>query len=152
MPSYLRNPRESLLWSTGRSLELLLRAEHVRVAALLLAAIHRPSVEAGVALAANHLVAIVLARQDGERWLNDASTKPKHKVQRRLLLDVIIAQRAAILELLPCEDQALLIGWNTLLVLDLRLDIVDGVGGLHIERDGFTRQRLDEYLHGGQHT
>jgi len=37
-------------------------------------------------------------------------------VQRALLLDVVVGQRAAILELLAGEDQALLVRGNTLLV------------------------------------
>jgi hypothetical protein len=45
-------------------------------------------------------------------------------VQRRLLLDVVVGQGAAVLELLACEDQALLVWGNALLVLDLGFDIV----------------------------
>jgi hypothetical protein len=36
-----------------------------------------------------------------------------------------------------------------LLVLDLALDLVDGVGGLDLERDRFAGERLDENLHAG---
>jgi len=53
-------------------------------------------------------------------------------VKRRLLLDVIIGQGAPILQLLAREDQALLVGRDPFLVLNLRLDIVDGVGCLYI--------------------
>jgi len=42
-------------------------------------------------------------------------------------LDVIVAEGSAILELLSSEDESLLIGGNTFLVLDLGLDVVDGV-------------------------
>jgi len=45
-----------------------------------------------------------------------------------LLLDVIIGQSATVLELLSGEDQTLLIRWDSLLVLNLGLDIIDGVG------------------------
>ena len=34
-----------------------------------------------------------------------------------------------------------------LLVLDLGLDIVDGVRRLHLESDGLTREGLDKDLH-----
>ena len=44
-----------------------------------------------------------------------------------LLLDVVIGEGTAILELLSGEDQTLLIGRNTFLVLDLGLDIINGV-------------------------
>ena len=51
-----------------------------------------------------------------------------------------------ILEHIPSEDEALLVGRDALLVLDLRLHVVDGVRGLHLQRDGLARQRLDEDL------
>jgi hypothetical protein len=62
------------------------------------------------------------------------------------LLDVVVAQGAAILELLAGEDQALLVRGNALLVLDLGLDVVDGVARLDIKGDGLTRQGLDETI------
>jgi hypothetical protein len=62
------------------------------------------------------------------------------------LLDVVVAQSAAILELLAGEDQALLVRGDALLVLDLGLDVVDGVAGLDIQGNGLTRQGLDETI------
>jgi hypothetical protein len=62
------------------------------------------------------------------------------------LLDVVVAQSAAILELLAGEDQALLVRGDALLVLDLGLDVVDGVARLDIEGNGLTRQGLDETI------
>ena len=38
-------------------------------------------------------------------------------------------------------------GWLTLLVLDLTLDVVDGVAGLHLQGDGLPCESLDEDLH-----
>lgn len=46
-----------------------------------------------------------------------------------------------------CEDQALLVGWDTFLILDLSFNVFNGVGRLHIEGDGLARQGLDENLH-----
>lgn len=60
------------------------------------------------------------------------------------LLDIIITQRPAILELLAREDQALLVGRDALLVLDLGLDVVDGVGRFDLERDGLAGEGFDE--------
>jgi len=40
-------------------------------------------------------------------------------VERALLLDVVVRERAAVLELLAGEDEALLVGRDPLLVLDL---------------------------------
>jgi hypothetical protein len=55
-------------------------------------------------------------------------------VKGGLLLNVVVAQGTAILKLLACENQALLVRRNAFLVLNLGLDIVDGVGGLNLER------------------
>merc|ERR1740115_710610 len=76
-----------------------------------------------------------------------ATAQAQHQVQRRLLLDVVVRQSATVLELLAREDQTLLVRRDTLLVLDLGLDVLDGVAALHLERDGLARQCLDEDLH-----
>jgi hypothetical protein len=65
------------------------------------------------------------------------------------LLDVVVAQSAAILELLASEDQTLLVRGDALLVLDLGLDVVDGVARLDVEGNGLTRQGLDETISSG---
>jgi hypothetical protein len=66
------------------------------------------------------------------------TTQTEDEVEGALLLDVVIAQGAAILELLSGEDKALLVWGNALLVLDLALHIVDGVAGLNLEGDGLA--------------
>lgn len=55
-----------------------------------------------------------------------------------LLLNVVVGESATILELLASEDETLLIRRNTFLVLDLALDVVDGVRGLHLEGDSLA--------------
>jgi hypothetical protein len=60
------------------------------------------------------------------------------------LLNVVVAKSTTILKLLSGEDQTLLVGGDALLVLDLGLDIVDGVGGLDLKGDGLAREGLDE--------
>ena len=45
----------------------------------------------------------------------------------RLLLDVVVRKGPTILQLLAGKDQTLLVRGDALLVLDLGLDIVDGV-------------------------
>uniref|UniRef100_A0A453GZZ4 Uncharacterized protein n=1 Tax=Aegilops tauschii subsp. strangulata TaxID=200361 RepID=A0A453GZZ4_AEGTS len=128
-------------------LDLLLGPQLVAVATLLLAAVDSPWMQPGVALAADHLLLVVLAGEGLERGLDDAPAEAEHEVQRRLLLDVVVGQRAPVLQLLPREDQPLLVRRDPLLVLDLGLDIVDGVAALDLERDGLARQGLDEDLH-----
>ena len=62
-----------------------------------------------------------------------SSTQTKHQMQGRLLLNVVVRKGAAVLQLLSSEDQTLLIWGNSLLVLDLGLDVLDGVRGLDIQ-------------------
>ena len=88
-----------------------------------------------------------LARQGLHEDLH-ATSQAQHQVEGGLLLDVVIRKGAAILQLLACKDQALLVRWDPLLVLDLGLDIVNGVTGLDVEGDGLARQGLHEDLHG----
>ena len=59
-------------------------------------------------------------------------------MERRLLLDVVIAEGASVLELLPGEDETLLIGGDALLVLDLGFDVVNCVRWLDVEGDGLA--------------
>merc|ERR1712072_551560 len=54
------------------------------------------------------------------------STETEHKVQGGLLLDVVVLESAAILELLAGEDETLLVRGDALLVLDLGLHGLDG--------------------------
>ncbi len=114
------------------------------MAALALAAVGGTGRETSVALAADLLVAVVLAGQHLERGLNDTTAQTEHKVERRLLLDVVVRERAAVLELLTGKDQTLLVGGNPFLVLNLGLNIVDGVRGLHLKGNGLTCREWNE--------
>jgi len=75
------------------------------------------------------------------------TTESENQVKSRLLLNVIIRKSSAILELLSSKDQTLLVWGNALLVLDLGLNIVDGIGGFDFESDGLASEGLDEDLH-----
>ena len=75
------------------------------------------------------------------------TTEAEHQVEGGLLLDVVVSKGSAILQLLASEDETLLVRRNALLVLDLGLDIVDGVAALDLEGDGLPGQGLDEDLH-----
>ena len=54
-------------------------------------------------------------------------------MEGRLLLNVVIGQRPAVLQLLASEDEPLLVRGDSLLVLDLGLNILDRVRGLHLK-------------------
>merc|ERR1711998_580443 len=75
------------------------------------------------------------------------STQAEHEVESGFLLDVVVLQSAAILELLASEDKALLVGRDTFLVLNLSLDSLDCVGSFHLKGDSFACQRLHKDLH-----
>lgn len=72
--------------------------------------------------------------------LLSSSSQSQNQMKGRLLLDVVIGESSTIFELFTSEDQSLLVWGNTFLVLDLGLDVVDGVRGLDFEGDGFTRE------------
>ena len=70
----------------------------------------------------------------------------------RFLLNVVVGQRATIFQLLAGKDKTLLVRGDALLVLDLGFNIVNGVRGLDLQRDGLPRQRLHEDLHSATET
>merc|ERR1712003_600374 len=76
-----------------------------------------------------------------------ASPESENQMERALLLDVVVGESSSVLQLLASEDQPLLIWGDSLLVLDLSLDVLDGVGRFDLEGDGLASQGLDEDLH-----
>ena len=97
------------------------------MSALFLAAVRGTGRETGVAFSADGLLAVEGAGEGGEGGVVDSATEAKHQVEGRLFLDVVVRKGAAVLELLSGEDQSLLIGGDSLLVLNFLLDVVDGV-------------------------
>jgi uncharacterized protein (AIM24 family) len=75
------------------------------------------------------------------------TTETEHQVQGGLLLDVVVGKSSAILQLLTSENKTLLVRWDAFLVLNLSLDVLDGVRGLYFKCDGLAGQGLDEDLH-----
>jgi len=99
---------------------------------------------------------------NGVRWLNlegdglssesldedlHTSSESENEMESGLLLDIVVRESSAILKLLTGEDKSLLIGWDSFLILDLGLDVLNGVCWLDIEGDGLTSEGLDEDLH-----
>ena len=64
-----------------------------------------------------------------------------------LLLNVVVGEGAAILELLSGENQTLLVRGDALLILNLGLHVLNGVRRLHLKGDGLASEGLDEDLH-----
>lgn len=48
-------------------------------------------------------------------------------MQGGLLLDIVVGEGSSVLKLLPSKDQTLLVRGDALLILDLGLDIIDGI-------------------------
>merc|ERR1712223_2134979 len=65
------------------------------------------------------------------------SSQPQDQMEGRLFLDIVIGQSPAVLELLASADQPLLVRGDSLLVLDLSLDVLNAVASLDLQRDGF---------------
>ena len=76
-----------------------------------------------------------------------ATSEAENQVESGLLLDVVVGEGSAVFKLLSSKDETLLIWGDAFLVLDLGLDVFDGVRGLDIESDGFSGKGLDENLH-----
>jgi len=76
-----------------------------------------------------------------------SSPETKDEMKSGFLLDVVVREGAAVLELLSGEDEALLVRGDSFLVLDLGLDVVDGVAGFDVEGDGLAGECLYEDLH-----
>jgi hypothetical protein len=77
----------------------------------------------------------------------ESSSQSKDEVKCRLLLNVVIGESSAVLKLLSSENESLLIWRDTFLVLDLGLDVLNGITWLDIEGDGLSGEGLDEDLH-----
>ena len=76
-----------------------------------------------------------------------ATSESEDEMEGRLLLNVVVRKGSAILKLLTSEDESLLVWGDALLILDLGLDVLNGVCGLNIKGDGLTSESLDEDLH-----
>jgi len=68
-------------------------------------------------------------------------------VQSWLLLNVVVGEGAAILQLFAGKDQPLLIWGNTFLVLDLCFNVLNGVRRLNLKSNGLASQSFDKNLH-----
>ena len=90
-------------------------------------------------------------RRRTERSVRWASTNKNGdrltEMKGGLLLNAVVGEGMAIFVLLPGKDQAPLVRGNALLVLNLSLDVVDGIGGLDLKGNGSTRSGLDEDPH-----
>jgi len=66
------------------------------------------------------------------------TTKAEDEVEGGLLLNIVIGKGAAVFKLFASENETLLVWRDALLVLNLALDVVDGVRALNLEGDGLA--------------
>ncbi len=69
-----------------------------------------------------------------------------------LLLDVVVGESSSVLELLSGKDQSLLVGRDSFLVLDLLLDVLNGIAGLYFQSDCLSSKSFDKDLHSSSQT
>ena len=117
------------------------------MSALLLPAVSSPRWKSGVTLTADSLLAIESLSQESKGRIVNSSAKTENQVKGGLLLDVVIRESTAVLELLSSKNQTLLIRGDSFLILDLGLYIIDGVRRLDLKGDGLAGEGLDEDLH-----
>jgi len=89
-----------------------------------------------------------LAGKGLDEDLHGTTSKTKDQVEGGLFLDVVVRKGSSVFQLLSSEDQSLLFRRNALFVLDLGLDIGDGVVGFNVQRNRLAGEGLDENLHG----
>jgi len=89
-----------------------------------------------------------LSREGLDEDLHGTTAKTKNKMKGRLFLNVVIRKRSAVFQLLSSEDQSLLLRWDSFLVLDLGLDVLNGVIRLDVQGNRLSGEGLDEDLHG----
>lgn len=70
--------------------------------------------------------------------LLSSSSKTEDQMKGGFLLDVVIRQSTTIFQLFTSKNQSLLIRWNSFLILNLSLNIVNRIIRLNIERDCFS--------------
>merc|ERR1712227_353015 len=75
------------------------------------------------------------------------SSQSENQMKSAFLLDVIVGEGSSIFKLLSGKDQSLLVWGNAFLVLDLGLDVLNGVRWFNLKSDGLASQSLHEDLH-----
>ena len=72
--------------------------------------------------------------------------KRLNKMQRPFFVDVVIGKRSSVFQRKTIVGQSLLVRRDSLFLLHLLLDVLDGVAGIDLQRDSLARQRPYENL------
>jgi hypothetical protein len=84
---------------------------------------------------------------DEEGDFLDVEGDTNEELQAGLLLDVVVSERPAVLQLFTSADEALELLWDALFVVHLLLYGLHCVAALHLEGNRAPREGLDEDLH-----
>ena len=87
-----------------------------------------------------------LSRQSLDEDLH-SSSQSKNEMKSGFLLNVVVTECPSIFQLLSCEDQSLLIRRDSFLVLDLGLDVFNGIRSFDLKSNSFSSKSFDEDLH-----
>ena len=78
---------------------------------------------------------------------SESSSQSEDQVKGWFLLNVVVRKGSSVFELLSSEDESLLIGGNTFLILNFSLHILNGVWGLNVKSNSLSSEGLNEDLH-----
>ena len=84
--------------------------------------------ESGITLSADLFIDVVLLGDGSNSGVHSSSSESQDEMESGFLLDVVVGEGSAVFELLSGENKSLLIGWDSLFILDLGLDVLNGVG------------------------
>lgn len=132
--------RERAYTPITQLLQLLLGAEVVAVSALLLTAVVSTKGKTSVALTAHHLLAVVLLGQSSQGGLDHSSSHLEEHFNGGGLADSAGADRLRVVQLLSSENKTLVVVVDVLLLLNHLLDVLHGLRGLNLKRDGVSLQ------------
>ena len=65
----------------------------------------------------------------------------------RFFLYIVVSKSSVFVELFACEDETLLVGWDSFSVLDFGFDILNAVTWLNFQCDVLSCEGFDEDLH-----
>ena len=68
-------------------------------------------------------------------------------MESRFFLDIVVREGSTIFQLFTSKDESLLIGWDSFFILDLSLDVINGVGWFNVEGYSLASEGLYKDLH-----
>ena len=119
-------------------LQLLLGTEVVAVSASLLTAVVSTRGKTRVALAANHLLAVVLLGEGSEGGLDHTTSHLEQHFNGGFTRNVVGTDGLRVVEFLAGENETLVLVVDVFLLLEHLLHVLHGLSGLDLERDGVS--------------